>query len=161
MLSTEEDGSTNLIMDSNICNNGALASSSNTCLVAWNDSGSSANGPVTAMTYLNNATSAWTNLENLNILYNDEGGHFEDFRITGKARMPYYNEINNMSSNENDYLYVNLGGPDSIVGYWSLSTWTSNSSFAHVVSLNGSNSVVSVDAPETRPGVRPVINVKL
>ena len=79
-------------------------------LVAYNEAGDAEEGgPVTAMTYLNNATSTWENIDNLNITYNDEGEHFTNFKITGKARMPYKNEVSDFNNN-NGYLFENLNG---------------------------------------------------
>ena len=68
VLSNEEDGTINLIMDRNICEDGTPTEEGKICHVAYNSSGdASGTGPVTAMTYLNNATSDWENIYNLNI----------------------------------------------------------------------------------------------
>ncbi len=70
ILSVEEE-SINLIMDRNICDDGLPTAEGKTCLVAWNSSGYSDEGPVTAMTYLYNATKDWINVPALNYTYND------------------------------------------------------------------------------------------
>ena len=60
VLSTEEDGSTNLIMDRNMCEDGTPTDTNkpDKCLVAcYEDAVDNNYGPVTAMNYLNNATS--------------------------------------------------------------------------------------------------------
>ncbi len=45
----------------------------NKCLVKWFSSNSNVNGPVTAMTYLHNATEDWVNMPNMILNYIDEG----------------------------------------------------------------------------------------
>ena len=117
--------SINLIMDSNI-NKLGVAIKSNSITdkgsVAWNTVGSNSGGPVTAMTYLYNATKTWTNVPPLNYEYKDkewqeslgvtfgEGSGYESFtsvdgvgKINGtkftqteplRARMSIYTEIN-------------------------------------------------------------------
>ena len=85
VLSKEEDGTTNLIMDRNICENGIPATEDNKCLVAWvskldykDDTnygtyGNNNKGPITAMNYLYNATKDWDNIPNIKMDYEDEG----------------------------------------------------------------------------------------
>lgn len=112
VLSNEKDGTTNLIMDRNICSDENTATESHICTTAWTsreyleehashedlDSGENLNiyGPVTAIACLNNATKDWNNIKNLNITYDDEVGNFEDFEITGKARLPYLSEAHDV-----------------------------------------------------------------
>ena len=93
VLSKEED-KINLIMERNICQDGSVATEENTCLVAWitntdyvcdpNTQGTACaqhyKGPVTAMTYLYNATKDWTNIPNMIMDYEDENIN----SITGK-----------------------------------------------------------------------------
>ena len=83
VLSKNNDGTTNLIMDQNINSDGTPAGITGTAkstnasqynLVAWNnESGQSTNayGPVTAMTFLYNATKDWANVEPINYIYKD------------------------------------------------------------------------------------------
>ena len=94
VLSSEEDGTTNLIMDRNINSDGtpttkAIKESEKDSnggiynLVAWiskldyNDDtnfgsyGNNNKGPITAMNFLYNATKDWTNIPALNYTYND------------------------------------------------------------------------------------------
>ena len=86
VLSQESDGTTNLIMDRNICGDGTLTSVNDECEVGWiswrdyNDDenygaegGSNDKGPITAMNYLYNATKDWNNISNIVIEYEDEG----------------------------------------------------------------------------------------
>ena len=83
VLTEPTDKSVNLIMDQNINSDGTPAGMTGTRksgenvynLVAWNnESGQSTNayGPVTAMTFLYNATKDWTNIDPVNYTYNDK-----------------------------------------------------------------------------------------
>lgn len=171
----EEDASTNLIMDRNMCEDGTVATEENTCLVAYNLTGEVAGvGPVTAMTYLNNATDSWSNIPNLNTVYDDEGGNFTGFALNGKSRLPYKKEINNFNNN-NGYLFENLDGEywnydestkptkniSNIFGYWSLSTFVDESTYSWYVDYSGNVGLEindSVDIVDNH-GVRPVITI--
>ena len=121
ILTTPEEGATsiNLIMDRNICEDGNEATENNTCVYAYTELGDAAGtGPVTAMAKLNAATSKWDNVLSLNITYDDEGGNFENFALTGKARLPYHSEVNvyDFGVGEYAYLYNNLT-PDNYYCY--------------------------------------------
>ena len=93
VLSTNVDGTTNLIMDQNIYSDGTPAgvngveysdNPSKYSLVAWNsESGDEYNkntyGPVTAMKFLHNATKNWKKVEPINYEYKDnllQGGNY-------------------------------------------------------------------------------------
>ena len=132
VLSTQDD-KVNLIMDSNICADGTAATETNTCLIEWINQedyeisggntwnswlGHNEYGPLTAMKYLYNATTLWTNVPALNYEYyekewqeslglvNEENKGYESFtsvdgegKINGikftetdplRARMPIY-----------------------------------------------------------------------
>jgi len=74
LLDNNEDGTSDLIMNANINASGEAVIpgvTSDTGELAWQTSGSNVDGPVTAMTYLHNATKSWTNVEPLNYAYND------------------------------------------------------------------------------------------
>ena len=143
------------------------------CLVAYNESGDAANvGPVTAINYLNTATSSWSNIPNLNIKYDDEGKNFTNFALNGKARLPYKREVSDYNGS-NIYLYENMSSSfwehvdeqptnniENIVSYWTLSTSAVDSSCAWFVFCDGYVSAGIVDE-EYGFGVRPVINLKL
>ena len=164
-------------MDRNICYDGTPTVEGKTCLVAYNSSGEAKDvGPVTTMTYLNNATSTWENIDNLNLIYDDEGKNFVGFSINGKARMPYYSEVGG-SNGTNEYLYENLDGYDwcgmegkqptsnisEIYGYWTLSSYDDNSTRAWYVNQAG---YVLIDGADyvglsNTSGVRPVITLDL
>ena len=185
ILSKEEDGTTNLIMDRNINSDGTLATKaikevdkdSNGGiynLVAYNSSGDALGvGPVTAMNYLNEATSSWENIENLNLTYEDEGKNFTGFVLNGKARLPYLSEVAN-SNGSNEYLYENLDGSQwsgaegkrptnnisGINGYWTLSSRAGYSDRAWYVDYHGFVDFISVDNSSCY-GARPVINLKI
>ena len=170
VLSQESDGTTNLIMDRNICDDGSLTEDGKTCLVAYIESGDATGvGPVTAMTYLNNATSTWENIDNLDITYDDEGKNFTGFEINGKARLPYKSEVNDFNNN-NGYLYEYLNDSfwnyddstrpvnkiSGIEGYWTMDTTSDASSFWIVYFIGDIYPTYG-----NSYGVRPVINVKL
>ena len=72
VLSSEKDGSVNLIMDRNMCSDGKEAPRNNTCYVSWNSSGEGQNAPTTAMDYLEKATSSWINLTKMTVDYYDD-----------------------------------------------------------------------------------------
>ena len=180
VLSKESDGTTNLIMERNICEDGSLATEDNKCLVAYNTDGDASGvGPVTAMNYLNNATSDWNNIPNLNLTYNDEGEFFTGFAITGKARLPYHREVNAAGCVDDesltcplwmaDYLYD--AGPeyettyqenpiDGIYAYWTLSSSAARPDYAWYVAYDGYVSSYYVNTGNLY-GARPVINLKL
>ena len=131
LLSTNVDDTLNLIMDSNICDDGSLATDENTCLVEWyKDDAINTNGPITAMQYLFQATLKWEYISNIQIDYEDEGNNGEygystiktedDITTirskTGdeiatlknlKARLPEFSEINEIGTDEL-WLYKNL-----------------------------------------------------
>lgn len=87
VLSHNNDGTTNLIMDRNICKDGFVTTEENICEIEWinqldyelvggknwKDSLDTNHfGPVTAMNDLYNATKDWTNIPNIFIDYKDE-----------------------------------------------------------------------------------------
>ena len=110
VLSKEED-KLNLIMERNICDNGELATAENKCTVAWisdstygcgvdDDSTYCARhdkGPVTAMTYLHNATNDWINIPNMIMDYENEN---IDYSIQEKGTNGYgiIKTINNITT---------------------------------------------------------------
>lgn len=184
VLSHNEDGTTNLIMDRNICSDGTFATEDNACFVSWHaEEDDSSSGPVSAMSYLNDATSSWNNIQNLNITYDDEGKNFTGFKITGKARLPYLREVRDVGCVEDsdgsdigdlscpvwmvDYLHD--VGPDydttyqenpidGIGGYWTLSTVWEAASCPWNVSCRGYANGTG-DAFVGDVGVRPVITL--
>ena len=77
VLSVEGD-KVNLIMNSNICNDGTPADKDHQCNYAWHaGTNYTYNGPDTAMEGLYNATKNWTNVPDMNLDYSDEG-HIEN-----------------------------------------------------------------------------------
>ena len=213
VLSSEEDGTTNLIMDRNINSDGtpttkAILETKKDSnggiynLVAWvskldyNDDtnygsyGNHDKGPITAMNFLNNATSTWNNISSLDLIYNDEGKSFTNFKITGKARMPYLSEVSDYDGT-NVYLYnylivmcfdnldymnevscedagyidgmygEGIENIDGIYGYWTLSSSPFDPNIAYFMRNDGIVGNAG-DVKEWRTlGVRPVINIKL
>jgi len=75
LMDNNEDGTSDLIMNANINASGEAVIpgvTSDKGLIEWYaDEMNNINGPVTAMTYLHNATKSWTNIEPLNYTYND------------------------------------------------------------------------------------------
>jgi len=175
LLDNNTDGTSDLIMDRNICEDGTQTEAGKKCLVAYNSSGDAAVepiGPVTAMTYLNNATSSWENIDNLYLKYDDEGENFMNFVLNGKARLPYYSEVSAYDSKNktNAYLYDYLNQTETIqtnaiseiYGYWTLSSVSDgrSSHLAWHVTSNGNIDNDYVD-DGSNFGVRPVITVRL
>ena len=188
VLSNNDDGTTNLIMDGNICEDGTLATAEKTCLVAWNESGNNIDGTITVMDYLSTATSDWTNLKKMTINsfeYGDSSHDMETYNV--HARLPRYSEVTNYDGT-NGYLYNNLGVSckdnagvqvtcenatkkegvfeeglshiDGINGYWFLSS--------DGISGNMKAYCIEFESKKSKPidtsssiGVRPVITVKL
>ena len=110
-------------------------------------------GPLTALSYLENSTSGWANIEVKNYTLTDSKyGTIE--RTNAKARMLTHNETINMLgcieyANEcPTWLYGN---------FWLSSSSTSNLSFAW--SMNETGSVVDYHINELSYGVRPVIEI--
>ena len=141
-------------------------------LVAYNIDGDAADvGPVTVMSFLNNATSTWDNIDNLNITYDDEGENFTNFALNGKARLPYKSEVSKYDSTNkiNAYLYdyLNLGNNiqanpiSGIYGYWTLSSRADFSDYAWHVGYVGGVDGDDVAGYGNYCGARPVINLKL
>ena len=150
-------------------------------LVAYNSSGNAAKGgPVTVMSFLNNATSTWDNIDNLNITYDDEGETFTDFALNGKARLPYHSEVNNVGCLDYEDLscpvwmvdYLCDASPDYgttyqenpiayIYGYWTLSSYADSSDSAWFVSFIGRVSSDSYVDYVDSSGARPVITLGL
>ena len=112
VLTTPKEGDTsiNLIMDANINSSGEAVIpgvTKDTGLVAWNsESGQStpAHGPVTAMTYLYNATKDWTNIAPVNYTYND------------KDVQQYYNVYISFVSNNGVATITQLSGNRVTIG---------------------------------------------
>ena len=104
-----EGNKVNMIIDKSICSDGSVEKkSTNTCDTAciseedykaaggtnWIESGAVDKGPITVLNYLNKATSSWTNIPNLSEKHKDEGGNFGTINISGKARLIYRSELN-------------------------------------------------------------------
>ena len=174
LTTPQQDAETiNLIMERNICQDGTQTDANKTdkCLVEYNSSGNAANGgPVAAMTYLNNATNTWENIENLNLTYDDESKNFTGFTINGKARLPYRSEVTNYdrTNKTNAYLYdylsqsgtIQTNQISGIQGYWTLSSYPGYTNGASGVNYGGFVNTNSV-GNYTSYGVRPVITLKI
>ena len=85
VLSLNEDGTINLIMDRSICEDGTVSYTlkNNYCNYRWNEQDHNNNyGPEVAMTKLYNATKNWTNVPDMVMNYTDENNH-ESGNING------------------------------------------------------------------------------
>lgn len=115
VLSTEGD-KVNFILDRSIASDGSLANTyipnyapvngvyNTEYWISDLDYGCGSNGaycaqnskgPITAINYVTSATSSWSNIENLNETYTDEGSVYGTIQLTGKARLPKLSEIEN------------------------------------------------------------------
>ena len=184
VLNTNGD-KVNLIMDRNICSDGTKATSSNTCFVQWitkedyisaggteSDWGTQGNnnkGTITALKYLNEATSSWTNIPSLNEIYTDD--RYGSISLTGRARLPKNSELKSYFSAFYLFNYLNklqfstsktqqvISG---IYGYWSItapvpSTADSRIYVAYALYYNGGTQSTDINADKY--GVRPVITL--
>ncbi|MBR6690104.1 MAG: hypothetical protein IKL65_02100, partial [Bacilli bacterium] len=161
----------NLLMYSNINDDGVPVDSdevTNKGLVAWNESGNLTEGPVTAIEYLNRATSTWDNIDPLN----EEFSEIENMNttnnytihLTGKARLLSETEFITIQSNEYIFNYLaDMNGPHTnsvsgVPGYWLMNTWYGE--LATYVNDQGTQNGDDVGNNPTY-GVRPVIKVAM
>ena len=159
ILSVEKD-KVNLILDRNINSDGTLATTRIIKTEQTNDiynmeswinledyveaGGNSSNfeigkgrtekGPISAINFLNKATSSWSNIENLNEVYEDENTTnngskgtlgYGNITLTGKARLPKYSEVTAAGA---DCLFINANGEDNS-GIGSCQLWLINNSY--------------------------------
>ena len=197
VLKTPEEGAStiDLILESNINISGEMVipgEIQDEGLIAWNseeEQGENSYGPVTAMTYLYEATINWTNILPVNYIYNDEnnkdGGDgsykyklFESIngvakingiQFTGesllRARIPIYSCLEQTevtAKNEiNNFLYENLRTNDTgPLGYWTLSSESNNLDRAWALFYFGSVLGNSF-SDYSLIGVRPVITLEI
>ena len=113
-------------------------------IVAWNSSGNNANGPVTALAYLERQTSSWTVEATL-----PTGQQIAD----AVGNTSWTSGGNNISISSAPWLCENLNS----YGYWTSTPRSSNSTGAWYVTYFDHLSTSSVD--RTSGGVRPVITV--
>ena len=127
-------------------------------------------GPITAMDYLQKATEEWGNTNSLTVNnFTDYSGTSHDMKeYVLNARMPYYSEIENVSSSTPWLLnYLDDGGNqtnkvDGLYGYWTLSSAGVDDAW-YVACVGSANS----DGPGhemnvaagAEVGVRPVITL--
>ena len=173
--------SVNLMLNSNVYykseTNTGLATTENLGTIAWyweNSEKTSSKGPVTAMTYLYNATKDWTNLGNININYTDartsytmsssgatttitssdgtETATFDNL----KARMAIKSELDAIVNNFDFYLdNITL---TSSYGYWLLNGIASGTN-AYAYRVNSAGIATNSSNVTSQFGVRPVITV--
>lgn len=177
--------SINLIMDTNISNNGSpvIKSTKKTNdenevydLLPWiskedygcNEEKCAKNdkGPITIMNFLSEATKNWTNTNEMIIdsFNNDTGASFEMNLYNTYARMPMYlsddSETEVVDKINASWLYTNLDGNTAPYGYWTFSSYSSSLDYAWRVSYSGQVGAGDVDS-DGHSGVRPVITLKL
>ena len=170
VLGNNNDGKTNLIMFANINASGQPVDSDDVVdkgYVAWYSGTSNANGPVTAMNYLNNATTSWKEELRLNETYDDEGEHFTNFPLNGKARLPKLSEVDDKNSTDDSYLFdymEDYGYQTNVVSgvyaYWLLSSYASSTYKAWILNTKALNGDFAMSYADLA-GVRPVITVQL
>jgi len=138
-----------LIMDRNIGN-----------LVAWGTSQS--NGPITAIEYLENQTSGWTNILGFNYTYSDslysdiERKNIKARLLTGEEATNILGCVVSSMGKCVSWSYDNLFGPP--YGYWVSSAYANDSESALGINDVGSLDVNSFNDNATF-GVRPVIEI--
>ena len=185
VVSTDQNN-VNLILDRGINNDGTLADKGVTkedsingiySLVEWASvedyekakddeevwfSADNDLGPLTALKFLNNATSDWSNISNLNETYTDEGGNYGTINLNGKARLltdfdysfnQYAKYLSSYTSAACDSLGICL---PSIVAYWALSS--NGYSQASVIYPSASPFFTNTDVGN-KFSIRPVISL--
>jgi len=114
LLDNNEDGTSDLIMNANINASGEAVIPGVTedkGTVAWYaDEAKNIHGPVTAMTYLHNATKSWTNVEPLNYTYNDREVQGDD--TSGYQSFVSTNGIATITKGDTDGTQVTIGTTD-------------------------------------------------
>ena len=182
---SEERNKVNFILDRNIGKDGILDAKNAT--VAWisktdyvNAGGSEATfktngytdkGPITALNYVREATKNWTNISSLNETYTDEKDRYGTITLTGKARLPKFEELIGEGKCEFkvsgscplwliNYTAAHSNYPNKIVGnsggYWAISSYDHD--FAMRVHWEGAIAG-SASSASNSYGVRPVISV--
>jgi len=161
-----EDDSFNLIMNENLgtsawaTNNLGDLEDGGPCQYG-DDCNSRVSGPTDAISYLNDTTSSWNNINNLNLKYSDAAGYYSGFELTGKARLPMFSELETAGCNQTEGCPSWLNGSYSIMDVAPSAEVASNLQAYYntdiVTILNGEYSWATVSNSN---GVRPVINVK-
>lgn len=151
----------NLIMDRNILRDGTFASDTNTGLESWNYSNPTSGMPETAIDFLEEATSTWNNVQDL------DNYTFYSMKLTGKARLPQYSEIKdfdetnlwmyNYLSSDSGVTGTGLQNIEGIYGYWLMDVGYDDGALC--VSNMGSVTVYQV-LNSGACGIRPVIRVR-
>jgi len=91
----------------------------------YNVLGNTTQGPITAINYLSQATSNWSLIPNINKSYDyDDSIEGLEFTVSGKARLPEYDEFDIYFTGDAPWLKTNLDkvGTGGVSGYWSLDT---------------------------------------
>ena len=106
-----EENKVNLIMDSNICNDGTLPTSSNLCKYAWYDDGDDPKnydndtnvfGPLTAMINLYNGTKGWTNVPDMIMDYEDENNKTDDTKGYESIKTDEITKVTTITGKQNN-----------------------------------------------------------
>ena len=186
VLSVNEN-KVNLIMDRNILDNGTFSTDmakgttewlSKSNYITYNLDGTECatdsctdEGPYTALNYLKQATSTWTNLEKIQEEYKDSEGNFETININAYARLPKYSELTNLNCSETEnsckkWLVDNLNSSayvtnsiNGIHGYWIMDTVKDSKTAAWALYYNNNLTKGVNIYDNTAIGVRPVISL--
>jgi len=138
----------------------------------YGDYGNWNKGPISAMNHLASATAGWTNTKQQTIsTFNDDIGDTYPMgkTYTVNARIPYYSELSNASESplylidylSNDYEITGRNGVNGIYGYWTLSSYSSGSSYAWYINFAGNLANGSGISSNDSFGVRPVITLSI
>ena len=160
----------NLIMDRNICEDGTLATSENKCTVAWmsdlnygcgNDGDKCAindKGPVTAMTYLYNATKDWINISPVNYTYNDREVQGITATDRGYTSFASTNGIATITPLTGDGVTI---GTNNYPLRARMPIYSINASITEVADSNGNNNYLydNLDPQWNGTGNKPVNNI--
>ena len=164
----DENEELTLIMDRNLYDE----TDENNGNVAWYNKLNNSSGPLTALEKLKEKTSVWTNINEREYIYSDDGGgnkyNIEEPYLM-KARLPKYTELTNLGCKRDavgcpSYLYQNLygTGDDNTKGYWTSAAKSDSSHHSLCVYIDGkiSFSYTIYGHPYSAiAGIRPVITI--
>ena len=170
VLSTEEK-KVNLIMDRNIGKISEWCSKEDYVEKGgleenWNNNILNNKGPITAINTLNEYTSSWINIDNLNEIYNDEQNNYFSFALDGKARLPKLSELTFIGCSNTSGSCPNWLKPlDSQSNFWLQDSVIYTTKYAWVIN-EYSNKLIGIPS-ESAPyvsvaytfNIRPVITV--
>ena len=144
-----------LITEKNICSNGTAATSTNTCLIAWNSTGTDVREPITLDPFFNSLKSSWTNLDSDQI----DLPTITQINATGCSNLNYscplwmYNYLSRYA--ESETRLTNISG---VSYYWTKSFRSATSTTSNKMYIVSNSGTVYSDFTVTdNLGVRPII----